>query len=172
MVSGIPKSGLSCIPIQIPPSILICRTQKLGKVCTSTLFSDMSAARVWRPLYSSAECLVVTPCQGGSHSSLHPYLTHIMSPSQAVSSPFICHFWGIAYPKIRSELPEMIPLEPCPPPTPKSSQNGQCSGPVRLRCWAVEMIGVILDEGKEVEYRPQAGVAELSEYPTQGEKDG
>ena len=72
------------------------------------------------------------------------------------------------YPKIPSELPEMTPLEPCPPPTPKSSQNGQCSGPVRLRCWVVEMIGVILDEGKEVEWRPQAGVAELSEYPTQG----
>ena len=55
------------------------------------------------------------------------------------------------HPKIPSELLEMTPLEPCPPPTPKSSQNGQCSGPVRFRCCAVEMIGVILDEGKEVE---------------------
>ena len=45
----------------------------------------------------------------------------------------------------------MTPLKPCPPPTPKSPQNGQCSGPVRLRCWAVGMIVVILDEGKEVE---------------------
>ena len=34
------------------------------------------------------------------------------------------------------------------------------------------MIGVILDEGKGVEERPQAGVAELSGYLTQGEKDG
>ena len=45
----------------------------------------------------------------------------------------------------------MTPLKPCPPPTPKTPQNGQCSGPVRFRCWAVEMIGAILDEGKEVE---------------------
>ena len=66
----------------------------------------------------------------------------------------------------------MTHLEPCPPPTPKSSQNGQCSGPVRLRYCAVEMIGAILDEGKAVEWRPQAGVAELSEYLTQGEKYG
>ena len=55
------------------------------------------------------------------------------------------------YPKIPSELPEITPLEPCPPPTPKSPQNSQYSGPVRLRYWAVEMIGIILDEGKEVE---------------------
>ena len=95
-----------------------------------------------------------------------------MSPSQVVFFPFIYHCLCIKYPKISSELPEMTPLKPCPPPTPKSSQNGQCSVPVRLRCWAVEMIGVILDEGKEVEYRPQAGVAELSEYLTQGEKYG
>ena len=66
----------------------------------------------------------------------------------------------------------MTHLEPCPPPTPKSSQNGQCSGPVRLKWWAVEMIGVILDEVKEVKWRPQAGVAELSEYPMQREKYG
>ena len=95
-----------------------------------------------------------------------------MSPSQAVLFPFIYHGLCIKYPKIPSEPPEMTSLTLCPPPTPKSSQNGQCSGPVRLRCWVVEMIGVILDEGKEVEYRPQAGVAEPSEYPTQGEKDG
>ena len=66
----------------------------------------------------------------------------------------------------------MTPLKPCPPPTPKSPQNGQCSGPVRLRCCAVEMIVAILDGGKEVEYRPQAGVADLSEYLTQEEKYG
>ena len=95
-----------------------------------------------------------------------------MSLFQAVFFPFIYHCSGILYPKIQSELPEVTPQKACPPPTPKSSQNGQCSGPVRLRCWVVEMIGVILDEGKEVEWRPQAGVAELSEYLTQGEKYG
>ena len=95
-----------------------------------------------------------------------------MSLFQAVFFPFIYHCSGILYPKIRSELSEVTPLKPYPPPTPKSPQNGQCSGPVRLRCWAVEMIVVILDEGKGVEERPQAGVAELSGYPTQGEKDG
>ena len=132
MVPGIPKSGLSCTPIQIPPSILICRTQKLGNMCNSISTSDMYAPRVLRPLYSSAGRLVVTPCQGGSYPSLHPYLTQIMSPSQAVFFPFIYHCLCIIYPKIPSELPEMTPLKPCPPPTLKSSQNGQCSVPVRL----------------------------------------
>ena len=151
MVLGIPKSRLWCTPIQISSFILIRRAQKLGSVCNSVVTSCMYAPRAWGSLHSPVDCLVVAPCQAGSHPFLHPYLTQIMSPSQAVSSPFICHLWGIAYPKISSELLEMTPMEPCPPPTPKSSQNGQCSGPVRLRCWAVEMIGVILDEGKEVE---------------------
>ena len=151
MVLGIPKSGLWCTPIQVPSSILICRAQNLGRICISIATSGMYASRPWGPLHSSADCLVVTPCQAGSPLSLHPYLTQIMSPSQAVFFPFIYHYLCIIYSKIPLELPEMTPLKPCPPPTPKSSQNGQCSGPVRLRCWAVEMIGVILDEGKEVE---------------------
>ena len=151
MVLGIPKSGLWCTPIQIPSSILICRAQKLDRICTSIVTSDMYAPRPWGPLHSLADCLVVAPYQAGSPHSIHPYLTQIMSPSQAVFFPFIFHCLCMIYPKIPSELPEMTPLKPCPPPTPKSSQNGQCSGPVRLRCWAVEMIGVILDEGKEVE---------------------
>ena len=151
MVLGIPKSGLWCTPIQIPSSILICRSQKLDRICTSIVTSDMYAPRPWGPLHSPADCLVVAPCQAGSPHSIHPYLTQIMSPSQAVFFPFISHYLCIIYPKIPSELPEMTPLKPCPPPTPKSPQNGQCSGPVRLRCWAVEMIGAILDEGKEVE---------------------
>ena len=151
MVLGIPKSRLSCTPIQIPSSILICRAQKLGNMYNSIVTSGLYALRALEPLYSPADCLVVAPCQAGSPLSLHPYLTQIMSPSQAVFFPFIFHCLCIIYPKIPSELPEMTPLKPCPPPTPKSSQNGQCSGPVRLRCWAVGMIGVILDEAKEVE---------------------
>ena len=151
MVLGIPKSGLWCTPIQVPSSILICRAQKLDRICISIVTNGMYATRPWGPLHSFADCLVVTPCQPGSPLSLHPYLTQIMSPFQAALFPFIYHCLCIIYPKISSEPPEMTPLKPCPPPTPKSSQNGQCSGPVRLRCWAVEMIGVILDEIKGVE---------------------
>ena len=151
MVLGIPKSGLSCTPIQIPSSILICRAQKLGNMYNRIFTSGVYALRAWEPLYSPADCLVAAPWQAGSPLSLHPYLTQIMSPSQAVFFPFIFNCLCIIYSMIPSELSEMTPLKPCPPPTPKSSQNGQCSGPVRLRCWAVGMIGVILDEGKEVE---------------------
>ena len=151
MVPGIPKSGHSCIPIQIPSSILICKVHKLGKMCISIYSSGMYAPGGREPPHSSAECPVVTPCQGGFHPSLHPYLIQIMSPSQAVFFPFIFYHSGILYPNVPSKLPEMTPLEPCPPPTPKSSQNGQCSRPVRLRYWAVGMIKVVLDGGKEVE---------------------
>ena len=151
MVPGIPKSGLSCTPIQIPSFILICRAQKLGNMYYGIVTSGVCALRAREPLYSPADCLIVAPCQAGSHLSLHPYLIQIMSLFQAVFFPFIYHCSGILYPKIRSELSEVTPLKPCPPPTPKSPQNGQCSGPVSLRCWAVEMIGDILDEGKKVE---------------------
>ena len=166
MVPEIPKSGHLCTPIQIPPDILVCRTQEFDIMCITTVPRDMYTPGAREPLYRSAEYPVVTPCQRGSPLSLYPYLTQIMCFVQAVFFPFIWHWWGITYPKIPSELPEMTPLEPCPPPTPKSSQNGQCSGPVRFRCWAVGMIGAILDEYKWVELRPQAGVAEISEYPT------
>ena len=151
MVLGIPKSGLSCTPIQIPSFILICRAQKLGNMYNSIVTSGVYALRAWEPPYSPADCLIVAPCQAGSHLSLHPYLIQIMSLFQAVFFPFIYHCSGILYPKIRSELSEVTPLKPCPPPTPKSPQNGQCSGPVRLKWCAVEMIGVILDEIKGVE---------------------
>ena len=92
MVPGIPKSGHSCTPIQIPSSILICNVQKLGKMCTSIYFSGMYTPGGREQPHSSTECPVVTPCQGGYHSSLHPYLTHIVSPSQAVSSPLYMSF--------------------------------------------------------------------------------
>ena len=91
MVLGIPKSGLSCTPIQIPSSILICRAQKLGNMYNSIVTSGVYALRALEPLYSPADCLVLAPCQAGSHLSLHPYLIQIMSLFQAVFSPFIYH---------------------------------------------------------------------------------
>ena len=46
MVPGIPKSGHSCTLIQITPSILMCRSQKVGNMCNGIQTSDMYAPRV------------------------------------------------------------------------------------------------------------------------------